>query len=152
MILDQIVNFERYKGVDTNIKKALEFIYSHKDDADMPDGKYEIAADEVNAFVISKDTVDEITADMEIHKKFMDIHYMLKGKEKCCLVNPPEDIDEYSYDDTADITFFKSQRSNYVVIDKGEFYAVWPFEPHKPLCNVNKESEFVKKIICKVKI
>jgi biofilm protein TabA len=152
MIIDQIVNFERYKDIDINIKKALEFIYSHKDEEDMPDGKHEIIADEVIAFVISKDTVDEVIADMEIHKKFMDIHYMLQGKEKGCFVNLPEDIESYSYDDAADITFFKSQSVNSVVIDKGEFYAVWPYEPHKPLCNVDKESGFVKKIICKVKV
>ncbi|MDD3174477.1 MAG: YhcH/YjgK/YiaL family protein, partial [Herbinix sp.] len=116
MILDQIVNFDRYKDTNTNIKKALEFIYTHRNDEDMLEGKYEIIADEVIAFVISKDTVNEMDADMEIHKKFMDIHYMLKGKEKCCFVNMPEEIDSFVYDEVADITFFKSHSTNSVLI------------------------------------
>ncbi len=152
MILDQIIYLDRYSAVDDGIKAALEFIHSHKDEAEMPDGKYEIIKDKVTAFVVSKDTVEEAAAEMEIHKKFMDIHYVLKGRETCCLADLPNDIESCSYNEEADITFFPGATENFITIGSGEFYAVWPYEPHKPLCNPGTESEFVKKIICKVKI
>lgn len=37
MILDQIIHLNRYIAVDDGIKAALEFIYSHKDEAEMPE-------------------------------------------------------------------------------------------------------------------
>ncbi|MDW2799172.1 YhcH/YjgK/YiaL family protein [Clostridium boliviensis] len=152
MILDQIIHLNRYISADDGIKAALKFIYSHKDEAEMPDGKYEIIKDQVTAFVVSKDTVNQSSAEMEIHKKFMDIHYVLKGKEMCCLADLPQDIESCSYDEEADITFFPGKSTDSITIGRGDFYAVWPYEPHKPLCNPGEKSEFVKKIICKVKI
>lgn len=152
MILDKIVNLNRYTKTDNLIKAALEFLYLHKEDTEMADGKYEIIKGEVTAFVVSKDTVDETKTDMEIHKDFMDIHYMLKGRECCYLADLPMDIESYDYDEKADITFFTCENQNVAAVSKGDFYAVWPYEPHKPLCHFGKQSESVKKIICKVKI
>ncbi|SCP98272.1 YhcH/YjgK/YiaL family protein [Anaerobium acetethylicum] len=152
MIFDQIKNYARYTKTDENIKAALEFIDLHKDNKEILDGKYEIIPDQVTAYVVSKDTILAEDAEMEIHKKFMDIHYMLKGQESCGLTELSMDVQEAAYDDAGDISLFSAEDTNVVVVSEGEFYAVWPYEPHRPLCNVQGTSRKIRKIICKVKV
>lgn len=150
MVFDKIENYTRYLQLSKNIRAALEFLYEHKDDTELEDGKYEIVPDQVVAYVVSKFTVSAEEVDMEIHRKFMDIHYMLIGQEKCGLVEKSSEVEKAEYDEKSDIAFFKTQNSNEVVISQGEFYAVWPYEPHRPLSSVGNFPEKVKKIICKV--
>lgn len=86
---------------------------------------------------------------MEIHKRFMDIHYIIKGAERCGIAELPPQVD---YNEETDNGFYDCEDTGSVRIGEGEFYAVWPLEPHCPLCNAGEETETVRKIICKVKV
>ena len=148
MIADRIENRSRYDGCHQNIKAALDFIAQRADDPALEDGTYPIIPDEVIVHVLSKTTRPREEGMMEIHKRFMDIHYMIKGSEACGLAPLGEDID---YNPDTDNGFWSCQDTGRVVIGEHEFYAVWPMEPHCPLCSVNG-SEDVRKIICKVRV
>lgn len=150
MLFDHINHYTRYNNLNDNIKAALDFIYTHRIDETIEDGRYEIIPDQVIAYVVSKDTITISKAGMEIHKKFMDIHYMLKGQERCGMMPLPKDSDKASYDEEGDIAFFDQGDDSSILVHQGEFYAVWPYEPHRPLCSVEDKSEKVRKIICKV--
>lgn len=148
MIVDNLVNLERYTGCHQNIAAALQYIAEHVNDPALEDGCYPIIPDEVIVHVLSKSTRPREEAQMEIHKRFMDIHYMIKGSEACGVAPLGEEID---YNPETDNGFWDCEDSYRVVIGEGEFYAVWPMEPHCPLCSVNGV-ENVRKIICKVKV
>lgn len=152
MIIDHISKYTRYKNINSAIKAALEFISANSMSFEMSDGKYEIIPGQVTAFIVSKDTMNAVETDMEIHKDFMDIHYILSGEEVCEYGEVPEDIEAYHYDEENDITFFPVKKVQEVHVQQGSFYMVWPYEAHKPLCSVNCAGEKVRKIICKVKL
>lgn len=153
MIFDQIKHASRYYETNNNIKIALEFIKKNALGDKLIDGKYELIPGEVTAFVLTKETVKQSEAKMEIHKKYMDIHYLINGCEVCGIapiMDNPEGV--IPYDEQSDNGFFECENSFQVKADEGEFYAVWPMEPHRPLCNAYEESMPVRKIICKVKV
>ena len=137
MIVDHIKNRGRYEHCHKNIAAALQFIAEHADDPELKDGSYPVIPDEVIVHVLTKETHGRDEAKMEIHKNFMDIHYIIKGAESCAVapLAPEQDI---AYDPNTDNAFWD--------------YAVWPMEPHCPLCNTAEEPETIRKIICKVKV
>ena len=151
MIIETINNRKRYQGVHPNIEKALAFIEEHKDDQELEDGVYTVVPDEVIVYVLSKESHARESAKMEIHKKFMDIHYMIDGAERCGIA-PLPDISKIDYSDETDNGFWDCKDTYDVLIREGEFYAVWPMEPHCPLCNAEDKKKSVRKIICKVKV
>lgn len=151
MIIDQICNRSRYMNLHKNIETALTYIAEHANDPDLLDGCYPIVPDEIILHVVTKDTHSRESARMEIHKKFMDIHYIIRGAERCA-VSPLPEMDKIDYDPETDNGFWDCEDTFNVRIGEGEFYAVWPFEPHCPLCNDQETEENVRKFICKVKV
>lgn len=150
MIIDHIQNAARYFGCNENIRAALQFLAENTDPDALQDGAHEIIPNEVIAHVITASTHSRTSADMEIHKEFMDIHYMIDGAERCGVAPlPTEDI---PYDAEKDIGFYPCEDTYDVRIGPNEFYAVWPMEPHRPLCNAEADEAPVRKIVVKVKI
>lgn len=151
MITDHIRNRRRYLGCHKNIGTALAYIAEHAEDPELKDGTYPVVPGEVTVHVVTKDTHARKDARMEIHKDFMDIHYILQGAERC-YVAPLADQPTIDYDPETDNGFWDCEDSYNVLIGEGQFYAVWPMEPHCPLCSVTGEPEKVRKIICKVRV
>lgn len=151
MIADKINNLERYKNCHKNIAAALQYIADHAGDPDLKDGTYTVIPDEVIVHVLTKETHDRKEAKMEIHKRFMDIHYMIRGAERCWMAPLAEEA-QIDYDEKTDNGFWDCADNCDVMINEGEFYAVWPMEPHCPLCHAGKQAETIRKIICKVKV
>ncbi|MGE4454393.1 MAG: YhcH/YjgK/YiaL family protein [Sphaerochaeta sp.] len=148
MILDTILHADRYQHVDPAFAKALEFLYQNAENMELQDGKYEIIPDIATAFVVTKDTVPLDDAKMEIHKKFMDIHFMLKGAECCGFSTTFKET--VPYDSVQDIAFSDCNDEMALTIVEGSFYAVWPGEAHRPLVQIGGTTESIRKIIVKV--
>lgn len=151
MIIDHIKNRGRYLNSHRNIAAALEYIAKYAVDPGLKDGTYPVIPGEVTVHVVTKDTHARKEARMEIHKNFMDIHYILRGAERC-MVAPLAEESAIDYDPETDNGFWDCTDSYDVMIGEGEFYAVWPMEPHCPLCDVADGSKNIRKIICKVKV
>ncbi|OON86651.1 hypothetical protein BXO88_06555 [Oribacterium sp. C9] len=151
MIVDHIKNIERYRGIDDNVLKALSYIKEFASDTSRKDGKYELVPGEIILHVITKETHDRSDARMEIHKNFMDIHYIIKGAESCYVSELPS-MEEIDYSEETDNGFWDCQDTGRIQIKEGEFYSVWPLEPHCPLCNAGDEKRLIRKIIAKVKV
>lgn len=149
MIVDHIKNWKRYQGCGENIAAALRFIEERAQDPALTNGTYELVPGEVIVHVLDKESHARGDAKMEIHKKFMDIHYIITGAERCGVAPLPEEV---AYDEATDNGFWDCADDYSVLIREGEFYAVWPMEPHCPLCNAGEKTEAVRKIICKVKV
>ncbi len=150
MIIDQILHAGRYQHVDVNIAKALAFIYEHKDEQKSVDGIYEIIPNQIVAYIVTKETVLAEDAKMEIHKEHMDIHYLLEGSEICGFTKHFGKDSEY--DAQNDIAFSNCIDETSIVVNQGEFYAVWPEEPHRPLVCTEGKPAKIRKIICKVSL
>lgn len=151
MIVDYIKNNYRYLNSHKNIAAALEYIAEHADDPELKDGSYPIIPDEVIVHVLTKDTHAREEAQMEIHKNFMDIHYIIRGAERCG-IGPLAEESAIDYNQETDNGFWNCKDTYDILVSEGEFYAVWPMEPHCPLCNAGDQVETIRKIICKVKV
>lgn len=149
LIVDHINNYRRYLGCDKNIAAVLQFIVEKADDATLENGIYTLIPNEVIVHVLEKESHARTDTKMEIHKNFMDIHYIIKGAERCGIAPLAEQI---NYDEKTDNGFYPCEDTYDVLIREGEFYAVWPMEPHRPLCNAEDGEKTVRKIICKVKV
>ena len=89
----------------------------------------------------------------EAHKVYVDIQYVISGKERIDVTAAAGmEIDE-PYDEEKDLVFFKEpeQAANIVLTDGG--YAVlYPADSHKPGLRAGKEAVKVRKIVGKVRV
>lgn len=150
MVFDSIENYKLYTHINPNFQKAFNFIMLNEDNQD---GQYILDGEKLIAHIITKDTKLNGTAGLEYHRKYIDIQYVVKGKEICGL-SPMKNLNHLeSYDVVNDIAFLDSESDNSMIqVGEGQFYIVWPNEPHRPLCAVDNKTKPIKKIIIKVAV
>lgn len=149
MIKDKLENSQTYYGISENLKKGFEWI-KNNDLKTLPDGKYKIEGENIFANVQSYDTKD--TAPYEGHRKYIDIQYMIRGREKVGITDYKNcsTIEEYNVD--KDIEFLKNNNSDfYEILDEGNFLVFFPQDAHQPALNPDKKLN-VKKVIVKIKL
>ena len=76
---------------------------------------------------------------------------MIEGAERCFVSELPP-MDKIDYSEETDNGFWDCRDTGSVKINEGEFYAVWPLEPHCPLCRAGDQNKMIRKIIAKVKM
>ena len=147
MVYDKIDNIETYKGLSKDIYEGLKFLKNAT--PDLVCGIHEINP-RVKAIVSEYETMAVNENGYEAHRKFIDIQYLLKGKEmNCCL--PIEKLSETKpYKKELDVTFYTADiPSQNLVLGDGYFAIYWPQEGHMP-CLVINELQIVKKVVIKV--
>lgn len=148
MIIGNKKSILTYKGISENLDKAIDFIL--KLDSDAETGRYEIDGDNVSASVSSLFTKELDNVIFEAHKKYIDLHYILKGSEVMGYA-PLDDcmpIDEYS--EKNDCQFFDGE-VNLITVNEGDFYIVYPFDAHAPGYGC-RGSEHYTKVVVKIKV
>ena len=89
----------------------------------------------------------------EAHKAYVDIQYVISGKERIDVTAAAGMEIVESYDEEKDLVFFKEpeQAANIILTDGG--YAVlYPSDSHKPGLRAGKEAVKVRKIVGKVRV
>lgn len=114
-------------------------------------GKY-VVNDDFFYLVQEYESKDPKVARHEAHKAYVDIQYVVEGKEAIDIAPAMfMEVDE-EYDADRDVVFFKEpkQATRFVLTDGG--YAIlYPEDSHKPGVRVD-EAVKVKKIVGKVRI
>ncbi|MBQ3259044.1 MAG: YhcH/YjgK/YiaL family protein [Clostridia bacterium] len=114
-------------------------------------GRYDVD-DEFFYLVQEYETKMPHECKFEAHKKYVDIQYIVKGKE-CMEVTASAFLEcEVPYDSQKDIVFFKEPKmAKRMVVPAGKYEIFFPKDAHKP--GIAKEMpEKVLKIVGKVKI
>lgn len=150
MIIDAIDYVEAYELGDL-FDKGFEFLLNL--DPDIKDGRYEIDGDNVFAIVETYTSKDPDTAELEVHRKYSDIQYLLEGEEiigYTPLIGDLEVTQEYS--DEKDIEFLAQppQGVTGLFIEPGTFAIFFPQDAHMPGLMVENESVEVRKVVVKV--
>ncbi|GLC31866.1 YhcH/YjgK/YiaL family protein [Clostridium omnivorum] len=148
MIYDNIKNSERYEGLNINFKKAFEFL-KRSDLKDLAAGRYEIDSDNVFALVQTYETMHLESKDYEVHKKYIDVQYMVKGEENMGFSQIDSLNVKNSYNDESDAMIMDGDKVLYK-LREGEFFIFFPEEPHMPGIMKDEKRE-VKKIVIKIK-
>jgi len=151
VIFDSIENYKLYTNVHPDFQAAFDFLLSANQNIN--DGKYILDGEKLIAHVMTKDTKLDGAAGLEYHKKYIDIQYVLMGEEICGLSTAKDTKHSVPYDQEKDIAFLSEDKDTITIkVTEGYFYIVWPHEPHRPLCAIDKCIKEVKKIVIKVAV
>ena len=148
MIKDSLINAEKYYNLSEGIKKALCYIKEQNLSA-LADGKYLIDGEKFYININTYTTKD--SADWELHKKYIDIQYIISGEEKIGLCSRKYSSDKIPYVPERDIEFLDGAGGDYITMETGDFMIILPDEIHKPgvKCNTNTT---MKKAVIKLAI
>ena len=131
MILDSLKNAEKYYGVNQYFKKAFEFLKNSN--LTELEGTIEIDGDRVYAMVIKAEGQGHEGAEIELHKKYIDIQFGVGGinefgwkpAEECVTVTKP-------FDDENDFGFFGEEPDVWIPVRPGQFAVFFPWDGHTP--------------------
>lgn len=150
MIYDKIDNLEIYVGISEDIRLGLEWLRDVN--SDIEKGVYELSP-RVKA-IVSEYTTKEVNENgYEAHRDYIDIQYLISGKEKICSI-PLEYLKETkAYSKDIDAAFYEETAVNpqEMIIGNCYFAIFFPQDGHMPGLFV-KEIENVMKVVIKVKL
>lgn len=130
--------------------KAFAFFKNTNLDTIRP-GKYPIDGDNLFASVTENPTKDFDKTKWESHKKYIDIQYVIKGKEKMGVVPVSTATVVTPYDETKDIAFYSSNDGKFYEAQPGTFFIFFPQDAHRPNTRV-EGFDSDKKIVLKVRV
>ncbi|MFY0256147.1 YhcH/YjgK/YiaL family protein [Chitinophaga sp. 30R24] len=150
MILDTLQNAHLYYRLGVKFIKAFEFL-AQTDLTALEKGKYEIDGTNIFAMVNEYDTVDASTEQMESHKKYIDVQYMVSGSELVGHDFLLEQVPSRAYDEVADFQLFAEQPMFFSRLEKGMFAIFFPTDLHMPNIQVSTPMP-VRKIVIKIAV
>lgn len=147
MILDTLQNAAKYAGLEMGISEAFDFL-DQPGLTELPEGKYEILGDRVYAMVARANGRDVSDGELEGHRKYIDVQYVISGKESMGW-SPREGLEtSVAYDGENDIEFFAGEPEGIVRVPPGSFAVFLPTDAHFPLIGDGP----IHKVIVKVAV
>lgn len=114
-------------------------------------GKYALSGDSLFVIVDEYITQDVEERNYEAHRKYIDLQYIIRGKELIGVAG----LDEVSliepYDAEKDIAFYEKSEGKYRLADNSVFFIFFPDNVHQPCVKLD-QSQPVKKIVFKIRI
>jgi biofilm protein TabA len=124
---------------------AFAFL-KNQDLQEIKPGKYPIAGDRVYATVSEAPSRKIEEVKWESHKKYIDLQYIIKGKEMIGIADTSMAIITKPYSD--DVINYNAE-GKYYVAAPGSFFLFFPNNAHRPTIKVNGY-EVVKKVVIKI--
>ena len=148
MIIDKLSNAEFYYGINEKIKTSLNYL-KNTNLLNLENGRYEVDGDDIFVIIQDYQSKPENEGKWEAHRKYTDIQYIIKGRERLGYLNINEFTPDTSYNDEKDIIFGMGS-GGFVTAKTGDFVIFTPQDAHMPRICV-KEPEYVKKAVIKIK-
>lgn len=150
MIYDKIDNLGIYAGISEDIHLGLEWLRDA--DPNIEKGVYEISP-RIRAIVSEYTTKGTNENGYEAHRDYIDIQYLLMGREKiCCL--PLEYLKETkAYNPEIDAAFYVEAGicPQNLHLGNGYFACFFPQDGHMPCLSISV-AKVVKKVVIKVAV
>ncbi|MSU69815.1 MAG: DUF386 domain-containing protein [Opitutaceae bacterium] len=134
MILDNLTQWRQYAAISPRFKKGFEFLQKVTDLT--PEGRNEIDGEDVFAIVVKTTTKPVEGRQLEVHRKYIDVHYVHSGREAmywsplATLTNPTMPFDPEQ--DAALYALVPEAQPLHV--DRGQFAIFFPEDAHVPSC------------------
>ena len=151
MILDQIENARLYTGLHAGFPKAFE-VLKNKTLSQKDDGKYPVDGDKIY-YTIQRYTTKPLSeGNLEAHRKYIDIQFLLSGKEILGYAPLKGLAIAEEYNPQKDITFFNTPKEiTKVKLEPVLFCILFPDDAHLPGCQIAGPFE-VRKVVIKIGI
>ena len=152
MIIDKLENCNLYYGSHENFEKAFDFIKKALAE-NLPVGKYELDGKNLFASVQEYNSKEESLARYEGHRKYIDIQFIVSGKEYVEVTDIAKTSSITEYNEEKDVEFFATKEAVWKgVWTENEYGIFFPHDIHRPGMRVNGVSAPVKKILVKIKL
>ncbi len=131
------------------LERAFEFLESASVESKAP-GRYAIDGDRMYATVVDDKTRGVETAQFEAHRKYIDLHYLIRGKEMIGSANTTSMREVKPYAPEIEAALFeRPAKYKRLMLKPGEFTVFFPGQAHMPGCYVD-ESEEIRKVVVKI--
>ncbi len=150
MILDTYQQWKRYSGISPRLRRGMEFLTSAN--VQMKEGRHEIDGDELFALVVKTMTTPAAGRQLEVHRKYIDVHFMHSGAENV-LWAPLELFGQPAkpYDLDLDAALYLPvPQVQAVRVDQGSFAVFFPEDSHAPSCQIGEHPAEVFKVVLKI--
>lgn len=148
MIVSDLKNSSRIESLHPLFKQLFDYVKQH-DLQEMELGR--ITLDGENLFInnVNLDGVKKEKQVLELHRKYIDVHIPLSGKETIGW-KPLEKLEKEiaAYDADSDCALYSDIPTAYVDVHPSEFVIVYPEDPHAPAIAEGK----IRKLIAKVRL
>jgi YhcH/YjgK/YiaL family protein len=150
MIIDTFENAARYYMLHPALEIILDYLESVTSE-NFSEGKKELSGDEVFVNAIHQHTKTENDAVWESHERYIDVHYMVDGRERIFYAEEDKMQVDRPYDEEKDCTLYKGNDGFEVYLPKNGFVIFFPGEIHKTMVSdgVSVQS---KKLVGKIKV
>lgn len=149
MILDSLKNIDNYRNLNSRVSRALEIIRDTKFD-DLLDDVYLIDGFDFRFFITSYQT-QEINDTPEAHRDFIDIQYMISGKEQMGIGQLEDMVEEVSANPEKDIWFYHGPVDT-ITVTEGMFAVFFPNDAHAPNISIGGNACNVRKCVFKIHV
>ena len=147
MIVDRLQNIKKYAGLNRNLDRAIDEI-SRLDMQGIPMEEVRIDGERVYYKCELLRTRDENEALFEAHRKYIDMHICLSGRERIKAASIHSLSGVAAYDEGTDVEWLEGRCEWDVTLKEGEFMICFAEDAHMPLLDHGEQGE-LKKIIVK---
>lgn len=131
-------------------KQAFTFL-KDIDLKNLPLGKVELDGKKLFVAIDEYQSKDKNQTKFEAHKKYIDIQYIISGKEQIGLTTPDKVKVTEPYNEDKDLIFYEYKEGEYLNATPASFFVFFPEDVHRPGIKIN-ESIQVKKAVIKIRI
>ncbi|MBN2657439.1 MAG: YhcH/YjgK/YiaL family protein [Spirochaetales bacterium] len=134
------------------IEDAVQF-FKETDFSTYETGEFEIQGRDILFQVHDIDTAPAEERRPEIHRKYIDVQFLYKGKEAIGVVSDSgkNEVAEDLFDQR-DILFYKDVKDEtFVSMKEGDFCVFFPEDIHRPGCQ-REGSSSIRKIVYKINV
>lgn len=149
MIFDSIKNKDLYKE-NKKIYQALQYL-SNLDEDTLPKQMIELDGDRIFLNPVEFISKPEEECLFEAHKKYMDLHYIIKGTEGIKTADTDILTEVQAFDEKRDIGFYEGKEDGMYYLKSGQFIVCWPSDAHK-VGIMEKLPEKIMKLVVKIKV
>jgi YhcH/YjgK/YiaL family protein len=148
MIFDTISNHKLYAGLGSRFQEAFELIAGNHFQKDP--GRYELKGG-MFYLVQSYETKPESEGFFEAHRKFIDIQFIVSGKERHDFAHVSCLKQRDPYNEEKDLLVYDG-KGNTIILDKGFFAIYFPEDAHMPNLKAGSNPEKMMKVIVKIPV
>jgi YhcH/YjgK/YiaL family protein len=148
MIIDVVENAEKYHPLSPRFADAFRYLRTPASRT-LTSARFEIGGGKIFVTASHQQGKKKSEAKLEVHRKYIDIHYILEGVDsmgwkparECSKVLSP-------YDEEKDVAFFHDEPLLWCTVPAGSFAIFFPDDAHAPMVSGGE----VRKVIVKVAV
>ncbi|MGL5245178.1 MAG: YhcH/YjgK/YiaL family protein [Sarcina sp.] len=149
MITGALKYVKNYKYLEESILECL--LYAKENDlVNFDTACYKIDGDRLFVNIVEYETQNREDRFWEAHKKYVDLHLMLRGKE-IIDINFIDNLKIKDYEEESDFLPLEGEQSAYVTLEDNDFLVCYPEDAHRTAIKVGGQ-EKIKKAIFKIKV